>query len=293
MIANSTFQYIQISILKITPFLLQNVCMCEGTKSVVCRTSSELANNSRIQRFQARVPEELCRAHLEKVRASATFARAEQLRRMVEWLGSRSLRTDAEPPTEKELGELVLKRKDFDPQTDSLVRKEMRRLREKLSLYYEREGVNDRIRIHSGGAYLFYFSWVECVRAPVQEGESPCLLILPLRAQADLNEQSTRLLDEVMAQLGEHGGAELVAPTTAFSYRGRSGDIRAFATECGADFVVEGSLDSRDAQLRATLWFVDGRSGRTERPGRFTASSLDDLAVLAAAWLLQRLFPNT
>ena len=239
------------------------------------------------------VPEDLCRAHLEKLRSSATFARAEQLRRLMEWLVFRSLSAGAEAPTEKEVGELVLLRKDYDPQTESLVRKEMSRLRAKLASYYAQEGAHDRIRIHSAGGYLFQFSWAESADAHAKQDGSPCLLFLPLRSQPELNEDSGRLLDELLVRLGEHGGTDLISPTTALSYRGRTGDVRAFAAECGADFVVEGSLECRDSLWRATVWFVNGRSGRTDRPGRFEASSLDELALHTAAWLLQQLVRNT
>jgi TolB-like protein len=61
--------------------------------------------------------------------------------------------------------------------------------------------------------------------------------------------------------------------------------VREFAAECGADFVLEGSLDLCDMQLRATIWLVNGRSGRTERPGRFAAPDAEELARLAILWL--------
>jgi len=37
--------------------------------------------------------------------------------------------------------------------------------------------------------------------------------------------------------------------------------------------------------LRATLWLVDGRSGRTERPARFSAADAEALARPAVSWL--------
>jgi hypothetical protein len=49
--------------------------------------------------------------------------------------------------------------------------------------------------------------------------------------------------------------------------------------------VVEGSLEMCDAQLRATLWFVNGRSGRTEKAGRFAGPDPDEVARLATLWL--------
>lgn len=77
------------------------------------------------------IQEALCRGHLEKVARSVTFCRAGQLRSLLIWLGERSLGAHKIAPAEKEIAAAVLNRKDFDPQTDSLVRKEMSRLREK------------------------------------------------------------------------------------------------------------------------------------------------------------------
>jgi hypothetical protein len=107
------------------------------------------------------VPAGLRRDHLNKVVSSAAFARAEQLRRLLAWLGGRSIESNPVPPSEREIGKTVLRRKDFDTQTDSVVRKEMSRLREKLRLYYSTEGARDRVRIHYEGGYLLRFAWSE------------------------------------------------------------------------------------------------------------------------------------
>jgi len=117
----------------------------------------------------------------------------------------------------------------------------------------------------------------------------PCLLILPLRSHPDLNLQCIRLAEELSILLGETGGAALVSPTTAMSYAGRIGDVREFAAECDADFVLEGSLDLSDMNLRATLWLVNGRNGKTERSGRFIAPDPDELARLTALWLHEQM----
>ncbi len=233
--------------------------------------------------FGPPAPESACRAHLQRILTSATFARAEQLRRLLAWLGERSLSPEALPPAEKEIGEIVLGRKDFDPQTDSVVRKEMRRLREKMQQYYATEGARERVRIVSTGGYRFRFVWSEESGRSLSSGR-PCVLLLPVRSLPGVAGQAARLFEEVLVRVAEMGTAQLVAPTTARSYRDRVGDVRDFAAQCGADFVVEGDL-ALDTELRLTLWFVDGISGRAERPGRFTGSDVDELAALAGAWL--------
>jgi TolB-like protein len=237
----------------------------------------------------AQVPDQFCRAHLERVTSSATFGRAEQLRRLLGWLGERALAPGSRPPTEKEIGETILRRRDFDPQTDSLVRKEMSRLREKLVQYYAREGARDRVRICHRGGYMLAFAWAGPAEEATPGFDSPCVLVLPFRSEPDLAPKANRLAEELTVGLGQLGSATLVSPTTALSYAGRVGDVREFAAECGADYVVEGSLELCDTHLRATLWFVNGRSGRTERPARFNAPDADALARPAASWLNEQI----
>jgi TolB-like protein len=234
---------------------------------------------------RALVPENLCRAHLQRLLSSLTFARAAQLRHLLSWLGEMSLRPNALPLAEKEIGEAALGRMDFDPQADSLVRKEMRRLRDKIKQYYDQEGARDRIRLIAAGGYLFKFVWFDPAHWRAADANIPCVLVLPLRAVSELNGQAVDLFEEILVRLGQIGGVQMIAPTTAFSYRSKLGDVRDFAQQCGADIVVEGNLAADDADLRLTLWFADGHTGRVGRPGRFAAAEVEQLAQIAANWL--------
>jgi TolB-like protein len=230
------------------------------------------------------ISESLCRAHLEKVAGSVTFGRAQQLRRLLEWLMERSLATCPIAPLEKEIAVAVLGRKDFDPLTDSIVRKEMSRLREKLSRYYLLEGLQDEVRIVAGGGYLLGVEW----RGNVSPGSGrACWLVLPFRSNADMEGHVEQLLEEVLIGLVERSELELIAPATALAYRGHAGDIRQFAAECRADFVVEGSLRRQNELIEATAWLVDGQSGRARRFKRMTGSDAVGLARLVTAWLLE------
>ncbi|MFN7922346.1 MAG: hypothetical protein U0Q16_19745 [Bryobacteraceae bacterium] len=226
----------------------------------------------------------VARDHLERTLGSATFSRADQLRRLLEWLAGRSLAAAPVPPSEKEIAEAVLRRRDFDPQADSLVRKEMSRLREKLMRYYQTEGAREAVRIDAGGGYLLRFTWSS--EAPAVVPRARCLLLLPLRSAEPVGH---RFLEDLHVALGETAPFDLVAPTTALGYVGKFGDVREFAAECGADMVAEGSLSRSGDQFEATLWLVDGRTGRTRRPGRFVETDWNRLADMAAQWLLDRI----
>jgi TolB-like protein len=111
--------------------------------------------------------------------------------------------------------------------------------------------------------------------------------MLPFRSNSSLADQSEELLEELLMAFGERGGAELGASTTAMAYRGRSGDVRQFAAECNADFVVEGSLRRRNDMIEAMVWLIDGHSGHAIRSKRITGSSPVDLSLSTTAWLLE------
>jgi TolB-like protein len=230
------------------------------------------------------IPESVCRAHFEKVAASVTFGRAEQLRRLLTWLAERSLAACPIAPSEREIAVGVLRRNDFDPQTDSLVRKEMGRLREKLARYYLSEGSGDEIHLGTGAGYLLSFER----RGNVHPGgRKACWLVLPFRSNPEMAEPSEQFLEEVLIGLGKPKEREVVAPTTALAYRGRMGDVRQFAAECGADFVVEGSLRRRNESIEVTAWLIDGHSGRARRFKRIGGPDAADLARQTIAWLLE------
>jgi TolB-like protein len=233
-------------------------------------------------RIKPAIPDLVCHAAVEKVAASVTFSRAEQLRRLVRWLGNRSLGSSLPGPSEKEIAAEVLGRQDFDPQTDSLVRKEMSRLRDKLARYYDFEGAADEVRIAAGSGYLFSF---EPSENRAGGSGKPCCLVLPFRCEPGSEETGNQLLEDLIYGLSEQGRYELVARTTAMAYRGRSGDVRQFAAECGADFVVEGSLRSPGNGIEATTWLVDGRAGLVLLSKKIRGNTASQVATIAAAWL--------
>jgi len=217
--------------------------------------------------------------YLQKVLHSDTFARSEQLRRLLQWLGERSLVENPEVPTEQEVAAGVLGRTDFDPQTDSLVRKEMSRLREKLSRYYSREGAKDAVQIVTGGGYL-----LRCQdrhpganQEPLARGPQ-CVLVLPMTSDGMSVLEGRKLQEEIQFRLTQEGRMELISPTTARRYAEQPGDVRDFASQCGADYVLEGSTWRSEGGFEAVLWVVDGQSGRTSGACRGGSASVEELS---------------
>lgn len=120
------------------------------------------------------------RRALEEVASSRTFARSEQLRRLLLFLGEAELGNRPESLTEYHIAERVLGRKDFTPTDDSTVRNRTFALRKKLQEYYEEENRGAPVRVElSKGSYRPRF-----VRAG-QGGEAPARANLyPPRALA-------------------------------------------------------------------------------------------------------------
>ncbi|MEO8371081.1 MAG: hypothetical protein ABI806_17995, partial [Candidatus Solibacter sp.] len=83
--------------------------------------------------------EGLCEA-LDQLLASKTFSRSGQLKRILVYLRDAVHSPDPGAWSETSIGLQAFGRKDFNPKLDTIVRVEMRRLRQKLDEYYGTEG---------------------------------------------------------------------------------------------------------------------------------------------------------
>lgn len=84
---------------------------------------------------------------VEHIARSRTFERSEQLRTILLVLSNAVAEGRGSEITEAMIGQRILHRKDFDPETDTIVRVQMRRLRSKLEEYYKTEGASEQIRV--------------------------------------------------------------------------------------------------------------------------------------------------
>jgi Tol biopolymer transport system component len=91
---------------------------------------------------------ELVLAQLEKILASAVFAKSDRLSHFLRFVVENGLRPGAEPLKETLIGIGVYGRPtDYDPKLEPIVRTEARRLRLKLTEYYNGPGAADRVVI--------------------------------------------------------------------------------------------------------------------------------------------------
>jgi TolB-like protein len=233
------------------------------------------------------VPHDKRVRYLERLLQSVTFRRAGQLRRLLEWLAERSA-AGAASPREQEIARAVLGRADFDPQTDSLVRKEMSRLRQKLGRYYLSEGSSDEVVVRASGGYRLEFEWAGAsnLRGEIQP-KRRCVVVLPFRHNPELVEEGLELQERIQIHAGKTGQFEMVAVTTALACAARRTDVKTMALDCGADWVVEGSVRRRAQGLEATVWVVDGGTGRVRGIGRVIPGDVEAIAGAVAKWLIR------
>jgi hypothetical protein len=84
---------------------------------------------------------------LDQLLASKTFSRSGQLKRLLVYLREATVSTDPSVWSETSIGVNAFGRKDFNPKLDTIVRVEMRRLRQKLDEYYALEGAEFPLRL--------------------------------------------------------------------------------------------------------------------------------------------------
>lgn len=104
----------------------------------------------------------------ERILASGTFARNQQLKKLLSYLCAAAAGGGRDRVTETEIGLDVFHRRDFDPNADTIVRVQMRRLRQKLEEYYSGEGSGETVRL-TIGKNNYWPQMVPVETAPVLE----------------------------------------------------------------------------------------------------------------------------
>ena len=94
------------------------------------------------------IPPDVIEAELEKILASRAFTEADRASRFLRFVVQWHLKGKGTEIKEYVVGVEVLgKKTDFDPRTDTIVRAEARRLRSRLDQYYASEGKDDSVKI--------------------------------------------------------------------------------------------------------------------------------------------------
>jgi adenylate cyclase len=210
---------------------------------------------------------------LHRILKNRIFSRSKELCRFLQYAVEQKLRNRSVRLKEYLIGVMVFDRGEaFNPGTDPIVRVQARRLRSKLSLYYETDGRTDPVQIELPcGGYVPVFRSRSA--APPKPARIPGVLdrgevrrsvvVLPfLNIGPDENERfSDGLTEELIHVLSRDTALRVVARTSAFHFKGKADDIRSIGERLGVDALVEGSVRSDGNRLRVSAGLIDVSDG--------------------------------
>ena len=237
---------------------------------------------------------------LERVLASGHFDGADRQKKFLRFVVQKTLQGQAGDLKEYVLALEVFERPpSFNPRTDSIVRVEARKLRDNLKRYYQREGLEDPVRISMPkGSYVPIFEtvrteqrqpakrrlaslvlggmvvllligggmWLWAHKGSNHAGPPPVesIAVLPFAnlSQDKENEYfSDGLTTELISALMKRDHPRVVGSTSVFQFKGKAQDIRRVGAQLGAQAVVEGSVRKSGDRLRITAELVEVSSG--------------------------------
>ncbi|MGH9765375.1 MAG: hypothetical protein ACREAC_31460, partial [Blastocatellia bacterium] len=151
---------------------------------------------------------------LERILHSRTLQYSESLKSLLQYIGAKVIEGEGHA-NDHHLREYTIaidvfgRGADFNASTDSVVRVQAKRLREKLKEYYENEGASDRILVDlPKGHYTLLFSYTSPKPEPVAanlshkpDQEAPAQTILPAWALANKDRLSRILLSSIVLVL--------------------------------------------------------------------------------------------
>jgi adenylate cyclase len=225
------------------------------------------------------------RAQLEKILSSRGFVRSERLRRFLRFTVTKTLSHDTGQISEQVLGCEVFDRRDgYDPQIDSIVRVEARRLRNKLTEYYQGPGANDPVQIaFQKGSYVPLFRYA-APNAPPRKStlDARTVAVLPfvnLSPDPDQDFFCDGITEEILNELTTVPELNVVARTSVFHFKGASVDVREIGDRLGAGTVIEGSVRKSDSRLRISAKAINASTGLSLWSGTFERALVDVFAI--------------
>lgn len=217
------------------------------------------------------VPAELVRGQLGRILSSSGFISSRRLCRFLRFIVERTLEDDAERLKEFVVAiEVFDRNEDYDPNIDSIVRVEARRLRARLKAYYEGPGRDDSVLIAlRPGSYVPLFRLAAPEATPVAEPPAVAsayttIAVLPfvnMSPEPDQDFFCDGITEEIINALASLDEVAVVSRTSSFQFKGQAADIREIGEKLGAQLIVEGSVRKAGRQLRITAQAIDATKG--------------------------------
>lgn len=119
--------------------------------------------------------------------------------------------------------------------------------------------------------------------------DEPSIAVLPFANFSDEPEHgyfTDGLTEDIITELSRFSELFVIARNSAFTYKGRTVDVRDVSRELGVRYVLEGSVRHANQRIRVTAQLVDARSGNhlwAEKYDRVLADIFDVQAEVAQA----------
>lgn len=149
-----------------------------------------------------------CQQQVQRILKSASFRNAVTLQQLLQFLTARVFEGGADGLKEYTIGvEAFGRPQDFDPKTDTIVRVQIHRLRQKLTEYYEADGSRDPILVEiPKGHYLPSFETVRDSGTNIERDSSPELDTNSSGAKRFIGRNTENLGQGVGREKGRPGG---------------------------------------------------------------------------------------
>jgi len=138
------------------------------------------------------------------------------------------------------------------------------------------------LALGAGGAWLYHDLWVRAPDGPAL-GSGPSIAVLPfvnLSGDAKQEYFSDGLTEDLITQLSRASrDLRVLARNTAFQYKGKAVDVSKLGRELGVRYVLEGSVQRTEDDLRVTAQLIDTQTGAHVWADRFDRKIADIFLV--------------
>jgi TolB-like protein/DNA-binding winged helix-turn-helix (wHTH) protein len=131
------------------------------------------------------------------------------------------------------------------------------------------------VLLASAGVFLFYFFSSRIPQSEIRnQGEAtsplplpdkPSIIVLPfVNLSGDPTQEyfSDGVTEEITATLSRVSGLFVIARTSAFTYKGKAAKVQDISREMGVRYVLEGSVQKADGQVRIIAQLIDATTGK-------------------------------
>ena len=209
------------------------------------------------------------RSQLARILASPAFAESDRMRRFLTLVVEEKLKGHPGRLKEFVIGvEVFDKKPPYDTRLDPIVRVEARRLRAKLSEYYQGPGLADNVLIElPKGSYSPVFSLRAAAlpaAAPQPQPVARAIAVLPfVNLSADSTDDyfTDGLTEELIHALTRVEGLRVVAWSSAARLKGHQEELARVRDQLKVGHILRGSVRRTGERLRVAAQLVDTATG--------------------------------